>query len=219
MAPFDRSHTSSCSFFIVWPYCFRDKARYRSNIAIFKKHPLRNAALFHNRAKSLAYLQKVFCFSHLKQALQTDRQTDGRTTDGKAMSFFRCDYRPIFYRFQDITIYWSKLCLFSPLYPPQTRLKPSQGLVFPNCDIRLRCEIWFRLRKYPRLKGSRSIDASTRSSNLCDLDLWHPDPKSLSFHSLAPWTSCANLQPNRFIYFRSILFAILVTNEQAATLW
>jgi len=37
------------------------------------------------------------------------------------------DAMPIFYRFRDITIYWSKICIFCPFYSPQSRLKPPQG--------------------------------------------------------------------------------------------
>ena len=47
-----------------------------------------------------------------------------------------CNCMPIFYRFQNITIYWLKILVetlrFSSFYPPQPRLKPYQGGGFPT---------------------------------------------------------------------------------------
>jgi len=43
---------------------------------------------------------------------------------------FHCNYMPIFYRFRDITIYWSKIYGFSLLCPRQSRLNPSLAM-FP----------------------------------------------------------------------------------------
>jgi len=37
-----------------------------------------------------------------------------------------CNDMPIFYRFRDVTIYWSKICVFHEFCPSQSRLKLSQ---------------------------------------------------------------------------------------------
>jgi len=39
---------------------------------------------------------------------------------------FYCNYMPMFYRFLDSMIYWSKIYVIRRFYPPQSRLKPSQ---------------------------------------------------------------------------------------------
>jgi len=60
-------------------------------------------------------------------------------------------------------------------------------------------------------------DAPARPPNLtsasCDLELWPPDSESLMFHPLSPCTTFGNLQPNRCMRFRNIVFTSLITDE------
>jgi len=71
-------------------------------------------------------------------------------------------------------------------------------------------------RKATRPEGVEN-DASARppnlSSVLCDLDLWHPDPQSWSFHALARDQLC-QLASKWLRSFQNIVFASLVTIEQ-----
>ena len=62
-------------------------------------------------------------------------------------------------------------------------------------------------------------DASTRPPDLpsvsWDLDLWPFDPRCWSFHTLTACDTCGNLYPNPLICLQNIMFASLVTGEQA----
>jgi len=43
------------------------------------------------------------------------------------LQYFFCNHVLLFYRFWDITIYWSKFCVYCCFHSPQSCLKPSQG--------------------------------------------------------------------------------------------
>jgi len=70
-----------------------------------------------------AYLHSVLCVT-VTQGHQHWHQSKARMRFPIMLFLTMC----LSY-FRDIMVYWSKICAFVPYYPPQSQLKPSQGVL------------------------------------------------------------------------------------------
>jgi len=86
---------------------------------------------------------------------------------------FDCNHVPIFYRFQDITIYWSKICVFFAIFI-------HSGLVWRHCTAHgvLSCDLWYEIwSKKSRVRGLPNPTVNTAWSYIT-ISVWRTDRRT-----------------------------------------
>jgi len=73
--------------------------------------------LFYTANSGKAMYRKVVCCGPSPSFKVIDIGTN-RKPVYDFLLVFRCSYMPTFYPLRDITIYLSKICVFSPFFPP-----------------------------------------------------------------------------------------------------
>jgi len=89
--------------------------------------------------KCISPKNRRLAYPFLLQKLNNNFHRSHSTDFGKGTIISLYAYMPILYRFRDITIYWSKVCVFSPFYThPSFVWSPHKGfpwdLHYENCQ-------------------------------------------------------------------------------------